>query len=109
VPARVIALLLMLALLPSAELVEQAAHVIEHVVGGEAAGHDAHHESHDPADEHGCTGLVHVCGAHHGAGIASTASIPLMASRHRGLAAVIVPSDLHDLAATAPPHRPPIA
>ncbi len=108
VSARWLALVFVLALLPSAELVEQAVHVVEHALAGEDPGHGAHHDV--PAGEHGCTELVHVCGGHHGAGLSVTSLVPV-ASAHAvaARAPTVAPHDLDDLAAVTPPHRPPIA
>lgn len=107
--ARWLAVLFVLALLPTVELVEQGAHAVEHVLVGEPAGHDAHHDGHDPADEHGCTQLVHVCGAHHGFGLTPALPAPLLARFEIAALAARSPQDLHDLAAREPQHRPPIA
>jgi hypothetical protein len=124
VSVRWLALLLVLALLPTAELVEQGAHVVEHVVRGEAADHDAHHDARDndqgahddgdghgdSHDEHACTGLVHVCGGGHGAGLTATRHVPALAGGVVvAFAELAPPHDLRDLAALPPPHRPPIA
>jgi hypothetical protein len=109
VPARWLAIVFVLALLPTVELVEQGAHAVEHVLVGEPADHDAHHEEHDPADEHGCTQLVHVCGLHHGFGLTPAVATPPLVLTATGAAAPLAPIDLHDLASREPPHRPPIA
>ncbi len=104
-PARWLAVLIVLALLPTGELIEQGVHVAEHAF----ADHDAHHEDHDPAEEHGCTGLVHVCGGHHGLGVTPSLATPVLVGSEIGLVEPLTPSDLHDLAQRQPPHRPPIA
>src|SRR5688500_12405426 len=62
VAMRWIALLLLLAVLPTAELAEQVVHVAAHALHLEAPDHSAHHGEHAPDDEHGCTGLMHLCG-----------------------------------------------
>lgn len=107
-PARWLALVFVLALLPTVELVEQGVHELEHVLAGEVAGHDAHHEEHDPAEEHGCTGLVHVCGGHHGLGVAASLPAPVLVGYEVGVIAPITITDLHGLSTREPPHRPPI-
>jgi hypothetical protein len=106
---RWLAFVLVLAMLPTVELLEQGAHAVEHAFAGEPADHDAHHEDHDPADEHGCTGLVHVCGGHHGLGVAPSLPAAVLVAYDIGLVEPLAPADLHDLAGRAPPHRPPIA
>jgi hypothetical protein len=108
VPARWLAIAIVLALLPTVELVEQGAHVIEHALHHDAVDHDAHHDDHDPAEEHGCTELVHVCGGHHGFGVTPTLRAPVTVERQLAAVDPLAPSDLHDLAAPEPPHRPPI-
>ena len=63
--SRLLALLLVVALVPTAELTEQAAHIVEHVLEHEAPMHGAHHDD-GPLDcNHGCTGIIHVCTCHH--------------------------------------------
>jgi hypothetical protein len=104
---RILALLLLLAVLPTVELTEQVAHVVEHALhdqGGDA--HDAHHS--EPADEHGCTGLVHLCGLHAQVTLGATGVLV----RHletRVALPVAAPRSLDDLTAREPVHRPPIA
>jgi hypothetical protein len=103
---RLLALLVLLAVLPTAELAEQAIHLVEHALEGEAPDHSAHHDG-APGDEHGCTGLVHLCTCHHAqvtAAIAVTAT-PTLETLDR-LAAEVPPplSDLHSL---EPAQRPP--
>jgi hypothetical protein len=102
-----LALLVLLAVLPTAELTEQVVHVVDHLVHAEAADHSAHHdESH--GDEHGCTGLVHLCGCHH---TQVTAGVAIIASRGIESAASLsidVPASLVDLTSLEPAHRPPI-
>lgn len=103
-----IALLVLFAVLPSMELVEQVVHVVEHVTHAEVADHDAHHDEH-AGDEHGCTGLVHLCACHHaqvtlGMGVVQRSTI---------IAATFIdsepPSSLADLTNPEPAQRPPIA
>ena len=104
---RVIAFLLLLAVLPTVEVTEQLAHVIEHALSGEAADHTAHHED-APGDEHGCTGLIHLCGAHY---VQATMTVAIVASRalHSTAAARTgAPSSLVDLTTPEPAQRPPI-
>jgi hypothetical protein len=103
---RALAILLLLAVLPTAELVEQAVHVIEHVAHGETPGHSAHHDQ-EPGDEHGCTGLVHLCATHQVQ--VTTFALPVMTTSET-IAVVVakLPPPLADKNALEPPHRPPI-
>ena len=106
-PTRWLALLLLLAVLPTVELTEQGIHVIEHLFEGDPATHSAHHDE-EPGDEHGCTGLVHLCSCHHAqvtpAGIAISVSVVEM----QHTITIAWPSSLADLNTLEPPHRPPI-
>ena len=106
---RVLALLVVLALLPTIEVVEQAAHVVEHVLAGEAPDHDAHHDEHDAGDEHGCTPLVHLCGGHQGLGMAPGVVASIALAFETSAPASLLPLDLTDLATREPMYRPPIA
>jgi hypothetical protein len=92
--------------LPTAELAEQLTHLIEHAVHGEGVGHSAHHDA-DPGDEHGCTGLVHLC-PHQAQVTAATA--PRVEQRIETIAVVAIgpPPQLADKNALEPPQRPPI-
>ncbi len=102
---RVLAILLLLAVLPTVELAEQITQLIEHALHAEAADHDAHHDEH-PADEHGCTGLVHLCP--HQAQV--TASTPPRLEQYIETIAVMaigIPPQLADKNALEPPQRPP--
>ena len=104
---RWLAFLLLLAVLPTAELTEQLVHVIDHVVAVEAADHSAHHDD-SQRDEHGCTGLVHLCACHHAQ---ATAGVPygvknrVVAARSPDLDA---PISLISLTSPEPAQRPPI-
>jgi hypothetical protein len=104
---RVISLVLLLAVLPTVEVTEQLAHVVEHLLEADAPDHTAHHdESH--GDEHGCTGLVHLCSCHHvqvtaGATVVAIRSIEATAS-----VSIDAPASLADLTAQEPAYRPPI-
>ena len=103
---RALAILLLLAVLPTAELVEQAVHFIEHVAHGEPPSHSAHHDS-EPGDEHGCTGLVHLCATNHGQ--VMTFAIPAMTTSETiAVVSVALPPPLADKNSLEPPHRPPI-
>lgn len=107
-PPRILALVLLLAVLPTFELAEQIEHAILHVVDGDAPDHLAHHEE-GAGDEHGCTGLVHLCACHHAPVVASHA-IALRRSVFASHTTTIVPpGDLVDLNSLEPPNRPPIA
>ena len=104
---RLVGLLVLLAVLPTAELTEQLAHAIEHVVHGDEPDHPAHHDD-SHGDEHGCTGLVHLCGCHEAQ---VTASVVVVAPRGIEIAAwldIAVPASLVNLTSLEPAHRPPI-
>jgi len=105
---RVLAILLLLAVLPSMELAEQLAHVIEHALHAESPGHSAHHDA-EPGDEHGCTGLVHLCMTHQAQ--VTAAATPRIDRSIETLAVVALasPTRLFDKHALEPPHRPPIS
>ena len=105
---RAIALLVLFAVLPTAELVEQVVHVVEHVTHAEAADHGAHHDEHE-GDEHGCTGLVHLCACHHAQvtlGVGIVQSVTMVAATFLESEP---PSSLVDLTNPEPAQRPPIA
>jgi hypothetical protein len=108
VSVRWLVLVLVLALLPAAELAEQGLHVVEHALAGDASDHDPHHGGLDPAEEHGCTGLVHVCGGQHGVGVAPTRLGAEVVASAVTSAGPLPPRDLRDLAAREPEYRPPI-
>jgi hypothetical protein len=105
---RLLALLLLLAVLPTVEVTEQIAHVVEHAFSSELADHAAHHEE-TPGEEHGCTSLIHLCGSHHAPQI--TISIMRVASRadvSTDAASIGAPHSLVDLTTPEPLQRPPI-
>jgi hypothetical protein len=106
---RAIALLVLFAVMPTAELTEQVVHLVEHVLHADAPDHSAHHDESQQGDEHGCTGLVHLCGCHH---TQVTAGIAIVASRSIEIAEALTidaPASLADLTSLEPAHRPPIA
>jgi len=105
--SRLLALLLVVALVPTAELTEQVVHVVEHVLEGEELGHTAHHDE-GPLDcDHGCTGLIHVCACHH-----AVAVTPAPFAGARAIVPTVStawsPAQLYDLAVREPADRPPI-
>lgn len=103
---RLLALLLLLAVLPTVELTEQAVHVVEHVLHADAPDHSAHHdESH--SDEHGCTGLVHLCG-HHAVARPSLGIAVMRIVEASASISIAAPPILADLTSLEPAHRPPI-
>jgi hypothetical protein len=105
---RLVALLVLLAVLPTFELAEQLEHVIAHVLDGDAPDHSAHHDE-QPSDEHGCTGLVHLCSCHHPQ--VTQAAAPIL-TRCIEISASIsnrAPALLADLTSLEPAQRPPIA
>ena len=104
---RLLALLLLLAVLPTAELSEQIVHVVEHVLHHDAPDHTAHHDD-SQSDEHGCTGLVHLCGCHT---TQITASADLLMTRvveTQEFLAIHAPPSLVNLTSLEPAQRPPI-
>ena len=104
---RLVALLVLLAVLPTIELAEQIEHVVVHALDGEAPDHSRHHDA-QPGDEHGCTGLVHLCSCHQ----AQVTFAAVMAASRRAEVATYIsagtPGSLVDLTSLEPPHRPPI-
>lgn len=105
---RAVALLVLLAVLPTAELAEQLVHVVEHLVHHDAPDHMAHHE-HSDGDEHGCTGLVHLCGNHHTLVTAPGMLVTARAIRVHTPSTAEPPRSLVDLTSREPAQRPPIA
>ena len=104
---RALAILLLLAVLPTAELAEQLVHVIEHALQAESPTHSAHHDA-EPGDEHGCTGLVHLCATHQ-AQVATFSAPQVTAIETLAVVALDIPPPLLDKTALAPPQRPPIS
>lgn len=104
---RLLALLLLLAVLPTVEAAEQMTHLIEHVFEAEAPDHTAHHDD-SHGDEHGCTGLIHLCSGHHPQVIAAVAVVKTSTVELQDAITIGAPSTLVDLNALEPPHRPPI-
>ena len=106
---RLMALLLLFAVLPTAELVEQTVHVVSHAFEAEApADHAAHHDD-SQSDEHGCTGLVHLCSCHQ-TQVTQAVVLHVHATAHQ-LASlpIVVPQGLVDQRSLEPAQRPPIA
>ena len=107
VPLRFLALVVLLAVLPTAEVGEQLVHFAEHALEGEAPDHPAHHDE-TSGDEHGCTGLMHLCACHHTQVTAATAlQLSSSVETFRALQ-VYPPQSLVDQSMLEPPHRPPI-
>jgi hypothetical protein len=104
---RLLAILLLLVVLPTIELSEQALHVVTHVLEGEAPDHAAHHDD-SQGDEHGCTGLVHLCSCHTTQVTMSIPRVAPTAVETLEAMAVVAPPPLIDLTSLEPPHRPPI-
>lgn len=104
---RLLALVLLLAVLPTVEVTEQIVHLVEHALEADVPDHTAHHDE-SQGDEHGCTGLVHLCSCHHAQ---VTFAVPVMtASTIETLESLAseTPHELVDLNSLEPPHRPPI-
>lgn len=102
-----VALLVLLAVLPTVELTEQVAHLVEHVVHREGPDHAAHHDDSD-GDEHGCTGLVHLCSCHQSQVTAGIAIIVTRFVEEAASPSIADPATLTDLTSLEPAHRPPI-
>ena len=105
---RLLALIVLLAVLPTTELVEQVTHVVEHLLEAEAPDHSAHHGG-DAGDEHGCTGLVHLCACHHAQVTEALRRVAIASTESPESLIVRAPPPLIDLNSLEPPHRPPIA
>jgi len=105
---RVLAFLLLLAVLPTVELVEQATHVVEHMFENDVPDHSAHHDG-KAGDEHGCTGLVHLCACHQAQVTTSVAILQTQRVDIKAAVASVAPMLLFDLTSQEPAHRPPIA
>ena len=105
---RWIALLLLLVVLPTLELTEQVAHVIDHALEVDAVDHSAHHDD-SQRDEHGCTGLMHLCTCHHTQVTAGVAFLAIDRTEAARSASIAAPSSLISLTSPEPAHRPPIA
>lgn len=105
---RLLALLLLLAVLPTAELIEQTAHVVGHALEAEPPDHGAHHDE-SQSDEHGCTGLVHLCSCHQ-TQVTQPLVLHVVLSEHQ-LASLptFIPQGLADQRSLEPAQRPPIA
>jgi hypothetical protein len=104
---RVLAILLLLAVLPTVELAEQLVHVVEHALHAETPDHSAHHDA-EPGDEHGCTGLVHLCATHQAQVTTQAAPQPVVSIETLAVMTIDLPPALTDKNALEPPHRPPI-
>lgn len=106
---RAIALLVLFAVMPTAELAEQVGHVVAHLMDAEPAAHSAHHDEDNHGDEHGCTGLVHLCACHHAQVTLGNAVVVTMTMLAPRSLAIEAPTDLVDLNSPEPAQRPPIA
>ena len=99
---------MLFAVLPTVELGEQVVHVIGHALEAEVPDHSAHHED-NRDDEHGCTGLVHLCSCHHTqVTVARRSPTPSTIETLETVTAGAPPT-LTDLNSLEPPQRPPIA
>lgn len=101
-----LALIVVLALVPTVEVVEQAVHLIEHGAGVDE--HDLGHHDHGDDGANGCAELSHLSGA--GLGPVSdprvvTAAAPSAATSTLDYLAV---DAWRDRGSPPPPHRPPI-
>lgn len=105
--SRLLALVLVVALVPAIEVTEQVVHVVEHVLHGDDGAHSAHHDEAPGGCEH-CGGLVHVCATHQVPALAPLVAVSFPIEQARR-AAVTLPSTLRDLALREPADRPPIS
>lgn len=101
-----LALVIVLALVPTVEVVEQAVHLVEHGAGVDE--HDLGHHDHDDDGANGCAELSHLNGA--GLGLVDrvpvvTAAAPPTATSTLDFLAV---DAWRDRGSPPPPHRPPI-
>jgi hypothetical protein len=103
---RVIALFVLLAVLPTVELVEQVEHFIHHVVAAELADHPAHHDA--APDEHGCTSLIHLCSCHHSQATIAFTIVESRSIESIDTVSIVAPRSLVDLTSPEPAVRPPI-
>lgn len=108
--SRILALLLVLAIVPvSGEVVELAVHWVTEGDVAHVAG-DAHDTAPLGADEHGCSGLFHLCACHTAQ---ATPAPAVAAAAHPAPACgrVVARAPLPDRGRGAPPPtiRPPIA
>lgn len=106
---RVIALLVLFAVMPTAELAEQVGHVVAHLLDAEPAAHSAHHDGDNHGDEHGCTGLVHLCACHHAQVTLGGTVVVTMTMLAPRSVSIEPPTSLFDLNSPEPAQRPPIA
>ncbi len=110
VRSRILALLLVLAVVPSGmELVELTVHIVRY---GDVAHADQHDTSTKPigSDEHGCSGTFHVCSCHQVVSAMTPLATAVACIRVPAESLVIAfPLDRTGEAAQAPPVRPPIA
>ncbi|HVK84876.1 MAG TPA: hypothetical protein VM513_12245 [Kofleriaceae bacterium] len=107
-PLRLLALLLLFAVVPTAELVEQTAHLVGHAFEAEAADHSAHHDD-TQSDEHGCTGLVHLCACHQTQVTQPPVISTYITAKQLASLPAVVPQGLADQHRAEPAQRPPIA
>lgn len=106
--SRFLALLLVLAIVPATgEVIELAVHLAQH---GDVA-HDAG-DTHDGAplgaDEHGCSGLFHMCGCHTAPAMTPPPSVATAIVPPVRRIAVVPPAARDGRGAPAPSFRPPI-
>jgi hypothetical protein len=106
--ARVVALLALVTVMPTVELAEQAMHAIDHLAEADVPDHDAHHEPGGAEDEHGCTGLIHLCSCHRTLSTGPVAVAAPVGIETLDTLAGAGPPSLHDVTSLEPPHRPPI-
>lgn len=105
---RLLALLLLFAVLPTAELVEQTVHVISHGLDADAPAHRTHHDD-SQSDEHGCTGLVHLCSCHQTQVTQPMALHSYVTEQQLASLPSLLPRGLVDQRSLEPAQRPPIA
>jgi hypothetical protein len=104
---RVLAFLVLLAVLPTVEVTEQVSHFVEHAFLAEVPDHPVHHDE-SQGDEHGCTGLIHLCSCHHSQITIAFTLVEAGAIETIDTVNIGAPASLADLTSPEPVHRPPI-
>src|SRR5688572_8310964 len=100
---RVLAFLLLVAVLPTVELPQHVVHLVEHALEAEVPDHTAHHDGSE-GDEHGCTALVHLCSCHHSQ-VTMTTMVASRAVLTFDSVSIAAPSSLIGLASPEPAQR----
>ena len=100
-----LALVIVLALVPTVEVVEQVVHLVEHGAGVDD--HDLGHHDHDDDGANGCAELSHLSGA--GLGLIGSAQVGTAVPSAAAATVDYLAIDAwRDRGSSPPPHRPPI-